>query len=306
MRSVRRTSTGWLVAAVLALVAGTVGLARPAGAADGRCDGVWVVVDARALGGELTTRCAEGDPSSGLEALAATGHSYSFVPRQPGLVCTIDARPDPCNGAPADAYWGYYHAPAGGEWTYAVRGAGNRDPEPGSVEGWAFGDDAEPGRRPPTNEPDGAAEPTAAPASEPSPTSSPDPTSPRPSPSSSPSPTAAPGAPATAPSPATSSGSGEPSGAVSEPVPGSSPSPSRVGPEDPTTDPTATDGSTPQAGTPATPGPTDGASDEVVVATDAPRGTDTGSPVGLIAGGVLVAGIAGAGVVRSRRRDDGA
>lgn len=129
----------------------------PASAAT--CEGVWVVIDARSLGGSITTSCAPGDPGSGLAALEGAGHSYSFVPRIAGMVCTIDAGPHPCNGAPADAYWSYWHAPAGGSWSYATRGAGNRDPAPGTVEGWRFGDgSAPPGVQPPDNGPAPAAD----------------------------------------------------------------------------------------------------------------------------------------------------
>lgn len=141
-------------ATLLALVAGGVvalGPATPTASAEGAgsCDGVWVVVDARELGGPLTTRCAPGDPSSGLKALEGAGHAYTFVPRVPGMVCTVDQRPDPCNRAPDDAYWSYWHAEAGGQWTYASRGAGARDPDPGTVEGWAFGAGEQPGTAPP-------------------------------------------------------------------------------------------------------------------------------------------------------------
>ena len=148
----------WMVVTLLLLATlvpavTDVGPVAPASAAT--CDGVWVVVDARNLGGSITTRCAPGSPGSGLAALEGAGHAYSFVPRIPGMVCTIDARPEPCNGAPADAYWSYWHAEAGGSWTYATRGAGSRTPPPGGVEGWRFGD----GSAPP-----GAAPPAAAPA----------------------------------------------------------------------------------------------------------------------------------------------
>jgi hypothetical protein len=116
-----------------------------------RCDGVWVVVDATRLRGGISTSCAAGEPSSGLAALTAAGHDYTPVPRFPGMVCTIDGRPDPCNGAPTDAHWSYWHASAGGDWEYASRGAGSRTPPRGSVEGWAFGAGQPPGRPPPGN-----------------------------------------------------------------------------------------------------------------------------------------------------------
>jgi hypothetical protein len=150
-----------LLAALLLGAASLVGVGvtapNPAAAAD--CDGVWVVVDASRVGGGVTTRCAPGSHGSGLAALQAAGHSYTFVPRVPGMVCTVDGRPDPCNGAPTDAYWSYWHAPAGGSWTYSDRGAGNRQPAKGTVDGWAFG----------SGQPPGAAPPAPAPAPEPEP-----------------------------------------------------------------------------------------------------------------------------------------
>lgn len=135
-----------LVALVGALLAVP---AAPAGA--DTCDGVWVVVDASELGGGTRTRCAAGDPGSGLQALEMAGFSYTFVPRHPGMVCTIDGRPDPCNGAPSDAHWSYWTASPGGDWQYSSKGAGNRDPAPGTVDGWSFGDGDPPGTPPPAD-----------------------------------------------------------------------------------------------------------------------------------------------------------
>jgi len=168
-------------ASLLLAVASMLALASPALASPGSCDGVWVVVDARAAGGSLQTRCAPGDPSSGLGALEQAGFSYTFAPRVPGFVCTIDARPDPCNGAPADAYWSYWHADAGGSWTYATTGAGSRDPAPGTVEGWRFGDGSTPpGTAPPANAPapEPAPEPQPEPEPEPEPEREPEPEAP--------------------------------------------------------------------------------------------------------------------------------
>jgi hypothetical protein len=93
--------------------------------------------------------CATGDPATGLEALKSSGHHYTFVPRQPGFVCTIDARPDPCNNGPANAYWSYWHAEPGGSWSYSSTGAGSYAPPSGSVEGWAFGSGKPPKSVPP-------------------------------------------------------------------------------------------------------------------------------------------------------------
>jgi hypothetical protein len=193
-RPVRVVTRAAVLAVAVAIVA-VLPTTAVAEAAD-RCDGVWVVVDGRAGGGGLTTRCAPGTPSHGLAALRAAGHRYTDVPRIPGMVCTIDGRPDPCNGAPTDAYWSYWHAEAGGSWTYSTRGAGSRTPPPGSVEGWAFGSGQPPGTRPPANPP--PPEPSPPPASaEPAPAPSPPPASgtepaPKPEPSAAPKPSAAP------------------------------------------------------------------------------------------------------------------
>ena len=179
MRS-RRPLLAALVAVVVSLFGPTTA-AAPApvapGAACSGTSGVTVVVDFAALGGGTQVRCAPGDPGSGLEALSSAGFAYGFVPRRPGMVCTIDSRPDPCNGAPADAYWSYWHAPRGGSWTYSNEGAGTRDPAPGSVEGWAFGAGARPSTAPPAPTPTTTTTTTTttAPARTPAPAPSPAP-----------------------------------------------------------------------------------------------------------------------------------
>jgi len=127
-------ATGGLLVPVATPVAG----AAPAAACTGS-SGVTVVVDFGSTGGGRQVRCAAGDPSNGLEALGAAGFSYSFVPNKGPFVCAIDRQPNPCNGAPADAYWSYWSASRGGAWSYSNVGAHQRDPAPGSVEGWAFG-----------------------------------------------------------------------------------------------------------------------------------------------------------------------
>ena len=71
------------------------------------------------------------------------------MPKFPGFVCTIDKLPNPCNGAPATAYWSYWHAQPGGKWVYSSTGAGTYHPKPGSVQGWAFGAGKPPGISPP-------------------------------------------------------------------------------------------------------------------------------------------------------------
>jgi hypothetical protein len=128
-----------LFVAVFIATAVVVLPSMPAHAQTPACAGVLVAVDATALGGGVTVRCADGEPSSGLDALTKAGFAFTFVPRIPGMVCQIDGQPDPCNNAPADAYWSYWHKDAGGSWRYATQGAGTYRPAAGSTEGWVFG-----------------------------------------------------------------------------------------------------------------------------------------------------------------------
>ncbi|MBA2337850.1 MAG: hypothetical protein H0V96_08870 [Acidimicrobiia bacterium] len=116
--------------------------AQTAGACDG-VEGVTVVVDATATGGDLAVRCALGPHRNGLAALATAGFSVEGVATSPTFVCRIDGRPDAetetCAAIPPPtAYWGYWAADPGGSWEYASLGAATREPAAGSVEGWAF------------------------------------------------------------------------------------------------------------------------------------------------------------------------
>jgi hypothetical protein len=171
------------IAVAAALLVAAAGLAVGAPAAQAATcsgsSGVTVVVDFGSLGGGVHVGCAGGDPRSGLAALTGAGHGYAFVPRQLGFVCQIDARPNPCNGAPATAYWSYWHG-ARGSWTYSTVGAGVYDPKPGTVEGWAFGAGRQPGIAPPAAPaPPPAPEPTTRPAPEPTTQPPPAPAPPR-------------------------------------------------------------------------------------------------------------------------------
>jgi len=148
---------GRLVARLLALaglllglgVTGLAGAETSTAAACSSSSGVTVVVDYGSLGG-TSVGCARSG-GSGLDVLTAAGHAVTFVsPRQPGFVCTIDRRPDPCNGAPSSAYWSYWHAAPGGTWSYSTSGAASTHPKAGTVEGWAFGAGKPPAMRPPS------------------------------------------------------------------------------------------------------------------------------------------------------------
>lgn len=152
------------VVASFALVALT-GLSGPAHAVDddlgtpGYCpgdDGVTVVVDFQQLGGAPLVRCAPGSESrSGLDVLKAAGFQVEGVQRWgEAFICRIEDRPSVAEAVPLDgnedyreacidtppstAYWGYYHADAGGDWTFSGAGGKTREVRPGGFEGWSF------------------------------------------------------------------------------------------------------------------------------------------------------------------------
>jgi hypothetical protein len=152
------------------------------------------VVDFQELGGGIVVRCASGPvvPGySGLDALEDAGFTPEGV-RQYGLafICRIAGKPaadqtlpikgDPnyqesCNQTPPpSAFWSYWYAPNGGDWTYSQVAAINRDVIRGGFEGWSFslnhapGDAPQPGiapKRPPKTPP--TTPPTTPPATTP-------------------------------------------------------------------------------------------------------------------------------------------
>lgn len=244
--------------------------AAPAAAAE-PCVGV--IVDARLLGGGVSTGCADGDPDSGLDALAAAGFGYAFAPRVPGFVCQIDTAPE-CARTSTTTYWSYWHrAKDSAPWVYSSAGAGSHDPAPGSTEAWVWQDG---GRREP---PDVALESicpqVAAARTERATPSTPAGTSP----------TAA-TALREAPEPPTSSAGAKPSGP--EPT-GSKPSGSA---------PSAS-ASAPTAATTPTAVPPSSAA---VAARERAGDGPAGSPwTGVVLGGSLIAALGGAAMARSRR-----
>jgi hypothetical protein len=156
-------------AAVLTVLVGAAIAVPTAPAAAAACTqdtGVTVVVDFATLGGGTQTRCASGDPTSGLAALRAARFTPTRAAQEPGyFVCRIDGKPadDPCQRTPpADAYWSYWHAKPGGTWSYSSLGPADHDPKPNTVEGWAFGAGKPPSSPPPR--PVEAAAPTQAPS----------------------------------------------------------------------------------------------------------------------------------------------
>ncbi|ATE53872.1 hypothetical protein [Actinosynnema pretiosum] len=273
-RSTRRP--GACLATALALL-WTALVPAPASAA--ACDGVTVVVDFGALGG-VRTGCAPGDPASGIAALNSAGFPHAYVPRQPGLVCQISALPSPCNGAPASAYWSYWHAPAGGSWTYSSSGAGSYDPAPGSVEGWSFG-----AGNPPALAPPAPPAPQPQPQPQPQQPAPPQPQLPQPAP-----PAAQPGSQGTTQAAPPAPDTPAPGAPTSD-----SSAPATAGSATPSGSAAPSEGSTPPATSPTDAPPTP---IPAAQATDAPTGGAAAWPVGVL----LIAALAGLGAWTARRR----
>ena len=156
-----RVTAATLTAALLA----AAGLALGAGPAHaevtaGHCatdTGVTLIVDFQELGGDTIVRCVEGvtPGSTGLEMFELAGLSVSgTIDDGPAFVCRINGRPDAnetiavegqgeyreaCVSTPSRlAFWGYWHAPNGGPWTFSGAGGGNREVTIGGYEGWSF------------------------------------------------------------------------------------------------------------------------------------------------------------------------
>ncbi|WP_051208332.1 hypothetical protein [Propionicicella superfundia] len=144
LRTWRRSRRGVLRAVAALTVAGLLaGGAVPAAsaapvAAPETCAGVWVVVDASALGQGVTRGCAASH-DTGLDALQSAGYA---VTQRSGLLTSIDGLPSDERVA-ADHYWSYWHAVENGDgtwssWSYSQSGAATYRPVRGSAEGWRF------------------------------------------------------------------------------------------------------------------------------------------------------------------------
>jgi hypothetical protein len=148
MPRLRSRLVGAAAAAGLACTGLVTGAGPAAAAACSGTTGVTVVID---TGSSISTRCA---PSGGTAATALQAVA-SVVPvsTQPGFVCRIDGYPasDPCvRTPPASAYWAFFHAQAGGSWTYSSQGVTSYSPPGGSVIGFRFGSGQQPGIAPPS------------------------------------------------------------------------------------------------------------------------------------------------------------
>jgi len=139
---------GRRAAAALALGTGTLlvlasaasAVPRTADGPSGACTdpaGVTVVVDFTDTGGKVEVGCAE-EAATGAAALVAAG----FVDTRDasGLICAIDAVPDPCPTTFEGTYWSYWSATPDGSWEMYQEGPDTTVPEPGALEGWRYND----------------------------------------------------------------------------------------------------------------------------------------------------------------------
>ena len=148
-RAITMLAVAILLATALVTIVARAAPAYAAACGSAHKRGVTVVVDFRHFHGKIDVRCDAKRPATGLAALREAKFSYTFVPRQPGFICRINKKPKKCNGAPASAYWSYWHAKPHHKWIYSTLGAASYHPKSGWVEGWAFGNGKPPGISPP-------------------------------------------------------------------------------------------------------------------------------------------------------------
>ena len=147
--SVRRSlAISFLALASLALIPLSIAavppsgaVAAPAGVTTGACidtSGVTVVVDFTDIGGQIEIGCASSDPATGRAALEAAG--FTLTDSQSGLICAINANPNPCPATFEGSFWSYWHSSRDGEWTSYQVGADSSNPVAGELDGWRYND----------------------------------------------------------------------------------------------------------------------------------------------------------------------
>ncbi len=150
------------VIAIVAITCGSIAVSgitnnTAASASEAACNGVSIVVDFTDVGGKLEVACAEGEQTSGRDALLAAG--FTLTDSQPGFLCAINSMPDPCPKTFDGSFWSYWHATPQGEWTSYQVGADSSSPAQGEIEGWRYND----GNTPPGITPASAAVESPAP-----------------------------------------------------------------------------------------------------------------------------------------------
>lgn len=100
--------------------------------------GVTVVVDFTDLGGEVEVGCAIG-AGTGTEALQQAG--FTDTRDGAGMICAINAQPDPCPAEFTGSFWSYWH---GAEtWVSSMEGSDTTTADSAVVEGWRYHDGSE-------------------------------------------------------------------------------------------------------------------------------------------------------------------
>lgn len=122
-----------LVPVLPAAAAGAVSEAAAPGCAP---DEVAVVVDLTDLGGTVEQGCAPAG-GTGTEVLQAAG--FTDTRDGAGMICAIDALPDPCPTTWEGVYWSYWTG-SDGTWTAWTEGSDTAVPEAGTAEGWRYND----------------------------------------------------------------------------------------------------------------------------------------------------------------------
>jgi len=266
-----------------------------AGAAPSICVGV--VVSPGALGGATSTYCAKvADGSTGSQVLyaraAALGRPAPTY-RRDGLLCSIDGLPSGgCASTDATHYWSYWHRPPGaGSWQYSNEGIATYRPSDRSEEGWSWqnGGTSEAANPPPLVAVDSVCPPAAA--------APPAPAAAQPAGPAAPA-AVAPQAPAAAGravgsptlTPATAAADARQRNGAGD----QAPAPSEPAPSEP-----ATTSAAPLPGSSQPSASSAAASEGTLAGTR--RTSGSGPPLGLLAGVLLVGGIATAAGLRARR-----
>lgn len=163
--------------------------------------GVTLVIDYQQLGGGVATYCVSGLTASatGWDVLKAAGVSVAgTVHDGQSFVCRLNGRPGPgqtlpvtgdpdyvekcVDTPPQSAYWSYWWARPGGQWTYSQVGSMSHRVVLGGFEGWSFALNATPStipqpRQRPVRRPVPAATKTPRPSTSSPPSAQPAPTS---------------------------------------------------------------------------------------------------------------------------------
>ncbi|MCL2782915.1 MAG: hypothetical protein FWD80_02945 [Propionibacteriaceae bacterium] len=104
---------------------------------------VFVVVTSE--DGVTTSACVKS-PASGTAALQSA--NVTITRDDKGMICALNNYPDPCPATFNGKYWQYYEASgadaAAGNWAYATTGSDDTKPQPGTVEGWCYGEQCTP------------------------------------------------------------------------------------------------------------------------------------------------------------------